>query len=151
MKTVLGLLGASAVACAPETTTPPVVNNYYQGPDGMPVSFRQPVPSNCTMVASATINQGENLAAEVNGRSYRIQLDDLERARSRSGLPPTVLLPSAIYSITDNMGNVLARANIREGGVEATRVNGLTIQTVNVAPGYTFGAKWADTNVYRCQ
>ena len=148
LKTVLGLLGASAIAgCGSES----VVNNYYQGPDGHYVSLRQEVPSTCTLVTSGTLNQGENLTASVNGRSYRIQLDDLESPRSRDGLPPSVLLPAALYSVTDTMGAVLAHANVREGGVQSTRVTGLTIQAVTISQGYTFGSKWADTNVYQCQ
>jgi hypothetical protein len=57
--------GAAGLGCAPDETT---INHYYQGPDGRYVSLRQEVPSNCTLVASGSLNVGENLNPTINGR-----------------------------------------------------------------------------------
>lgn len=148
LKTVLGLLGASAIAgCGSES----VVNNYYQGPDGRPVSIRQEVPNNCRLVTGGTLNEGEFLSPIINGTTYRVTLVGIESPRSREDLPPSVLLPAGLYSVADQNAIVLDHPSVREGGLKQTRVTGLAIQTVNVEQSYNFSVHLADVNVYQCQ
>jgi hypothetical protein len=145
--TTMAVLTASLVGCGSESTT----NQYYQGPGGNPVSIQAQVPSNCRMIGAGTLNQGDSISVEVSGRSYRITLGDLENSRSREGLPPSVLLPAALFTVGDTNSVILDRVSVREGGVSSTSIRGLTLQVPTIGLGATFGEKWADVNVYNCQ
>lgn len=143
----MALLSAGLAGCGSESTT----NQYYQGPGGNPVSIQAQVPSNCRMIAAGTLNQGDSITAQVNGQSYRLTLGDLENARSREDLPPSVLLPAALFTITNPDSVVLDRVSVREGGFASTSVSGFSVRVPTIGLGATFSEKWADVVVYNCQ
>ena len=84
------------------------------------------------------LNQGDNLAVG----DLKFQLDDLE-AHGDKGV-------AAIFSVLDANGNVKKKDKVTPGTTKEFSIDG-TIYRVHVykiAPGYTFGAKWADVAVY---
>lgn len=143
----MAVLSAGLAGCGSEGTT----NQYYQGPGGNPVSIQAQVPSNCQMIGAGTLNHGDSLVAQVRGQTYRLTLGDLENARSREGLPPSVLLPAALFTIADTNSVILDRVSVREGGLQSTAVSGLSIKVPTIGLGATFGEKWADVIAYNCQ
>ncbi len=94
--------------------------------------------SSCSsgVVVAGILNQGESL----NVGGYMVQLDDLEVNGSTIG---------AIVSVLDSCGNTLLKEVIAQGETKDMELDGQTMAvTVNqVAPGYTFGAKWADVSI----
>jgi len=87
---------------------------------------------------SGILNQGESLTVD----DIKIQLDDLE-AHGESGV-------SAIISVIDANGNILKKDTIPPATTKEIVVGGKSyrIHVYKIAPGYTFGAKWADMAVY---
>jgi hypothetical protein len=84
------------------------------------------------------VNQGESLPVD----NLKFQLDDLEA----HGNVDT----AAIISVLDANGNILKKDKIPQSQTKEFTVAGKTyrIHVYKVAPGYTFGAKWADLAVY---
>jgi len=84
------------------------------------------------------LNQGENLQLG----DLRFQLDDLE-AHGDSGV-------SAIFSVLDANGNILKKDKVGAGATKDFDINGhkFRLHVYKIAPGYTFGAKWADVAIY---
>ncbi|MEW6722464.1 MAG: hypothetical protein AB1324_04330 [Candidatus Micrarchaeota archaeon] len=84
------------------------------------------------------INQGEHLPVD----NLKFQLDDLE-AHGDTGV-------SAILSILDANGNILQKDKVSPGQTKEFNVQGKVYRfhVYKVAPGYTFGAKWADVAIY---
>lgn len=83
------------------------------------------------------LNQGESLTAD----DLKFQLDDLEAHGDTT---------SAIISVLDANGNVLKKDTIPPGTTKEFVLNGKSYRfhVYKVAPGYTFGAKWADVAIY---
>ncbi len=83
------------------------------------------------------LNQGQSLTA--NGLQFK--LDDLEAISGNI---------AAIVSVLDANGNVQAQDTIAAGETKEFQINGndYRFHVYKVAPGYTFGAKWADVAVY---
>ena len=83
------------------------------------------------------LNQGESL--EVN--DLKFQLDDLE---AHGGVT------AAIISVLDANDNILEKDKIGPGNTKEMIVNGeeYRFHVYKVAPGYTFGAKWADVAIF---
>jgi len=86
---------------------------------------------------SGVINQGEALPVD----DLKFQLDDLE---AHGGVT------AAIISVLDANGNVLKKDKVGEGETKEFSIEGTTYRfhVYKVAPGYTFGAKWADVAIY---
>jgi hypothetical protein len=86
---------------------------------------------------SGILNQGESLPVD----DLKFQLDDLEAHGD------TV---SAILSVLDANGNVLKKDKVNPGQTKEFNVQGKTYRfhVYKVAPGYTFGAKWADVAIF---
>jgi len=86
---------------------------------------------------SGILNQGESLPAD----NLKFQLDDLEAHGD------TV---SAIISILDANGNVLKRDKVLPTETKEYNIGGkdYRFHVYKVAPGYTFGAKWADVAIF---
>jgi hypothetical protein len=83
------------------------------------------------------LNQGESLPAD----NLKFQLDDLEAHGDTT---------SAIISIQDANGNILKKDKVLPGETKDFNVNGkdYRFHVYKVAPGYTFGAKWADVAIF---
>ncbi len=83
------------------------------------------------------LNQGESLPAD----NLKFQLDDLEAHGD---------VTSAIISILDANGNILKKDKVNPGETKEFNVNGkdYRFHVYKVAPGYTFGAKWADVAIF---
>jgi len=83
------------------------------------------------------LNQGESLTAD----DLKFQLDDLEAHGDTT---------SAIISVLDANGNVLKKDTVPPGSTKEFILNGkdYRFHVYKVAPGYTFGAKWADVAIY---
>jgi hypothetical protein len=83
------------------------------------------------------LNQGESLPVD----NLKFQLDDLEAHGETT---------SAILSIVDANGNVLKKDKVNPGNTKEFNVNGKSYRfhVYKVAPGYTFGAKWADVAIF---
>ncbi len=83
------------------------------------------------------LNQGESLPVD----NLKFQLDDLEANGGQT---------AAIISVLDANGNVLKKDTIPPGETTEFDVAGTTyrVHVYKVAPGYTFGAKWADMAIY---
>ncbi len=83
------------------------------------------------------LNQGESLPVD----NLKFQLDDLEANGGAT---------AAIISVLDANGNVLKKDTIPPGETTEFDVAGTTyrVHVYKVAPGYTFGAKWADMAIY---
>ena len=84
------------------------------------------------------LNQGESLPVD----NLKFQLDDLEALSDGT--------TAAIMSVLDANGNILTKDKINQGETKEFNVAGKNyrIHVYKVAPGYTFGAKWADMAVY---
>jgi len=83
------------------------------------------------------LNQGESL--EVDDLTF--QLDDLEAHGETT---------SAIFSVLDANGNVKKKDTVAPGITKEFSIDGTIyrLHVYKVAPGYTFGAKWADVAIY---
>lgn len=83
------------------------------------------------------LNQGESLPID----DLKFQLDDLEAHGETT---------SAILSILDANGAVLKKDKVEPGQTKEFIVGGKTYRfhVYKVAPGYTFGAKWADVAIF---
>ncbi len=98
---------------------------------------------NCGMVklakeaVSGILNQGESLPVD----GLKFQLDDLEAHGDTT---------SAIISVLDANGNILKKDKVGPGQTKEMAVGGKTYRfhVYKVAPGYTFGAKWADVAIF---
>ncbi|MBU0591660.1 hypothetical protein KKD40_05560 [Candidatus Micrarchaeota archaeon] len=86
---------------------------------------------------SGILNQGESLPVD----DLKFQLDDLEAHGDTT---------SAIISIVDANGNVLEHDTVTPGTTQEYTINGkeYRFHVYKVAPGYTFGAKWAEVAVF---
>jgi len=86
---------------------------------------------------SGILNQGESLPVD----DLKFQLDDLEAHGDET---------SAILSILDANGNVLKKDKVNPGQTKEFQISGKTYRfhVYKVAPGYTFGAKWADVAIF---
>lgn len=83
------------------------------------------------------LNQGESLPVD----NYKFQLDDLEAHGDTT---------SAIISVLDANGNILKKDKVDPGQTKEMQIGGKTYRfhVYKVAPGYTFGAKWADVAIF---
>ena len=83
------------------------------------------------------LNQGESLPVD----NMKFQLDDLEAHGSAT---------SAIISVLDANGNILKKDTIPPGETKDFNLGGKSYRfhVYKVAPGYTFGAKWADVAIF---
>ncbi|NYZ74229.1 hypothetical protein H0O00_03740, partial [Candidatus Micrarchaeota archaeon] len=86
---------------------------------------------------SGILNQGESLPVD----DLKFQLDDLEAHGEET---------SAILSILDANGNVLKKDKVLPGQTKEFQISGKSYRfhVYKVAPGYTFGAKWADVAIF---
>jgi hypothetical protein len=86
---------------------------------------------------SGIVNQGESLSVE----NLKFQLDDLEAHGDTT---------SAIISVLDANDNVLKKDKVTPATTKEFVVQGKTyrLHVFKVAPGYTFGAKWADMSIF---
>ncbi|MDO8554640.1 MAG: S-layer protein [Candidatus Micrarchaeota archaeon] len=87
------------------------------------------------------INVGDSLDA---GNGYKITLDDIKSGTSSAE-------QSAIVSLVDANGQVVKQTTISPGSTQTltTTAGGaqILVRVFKTAPGYTFGAKWADMSV----
>ena len=87
------------------------------------------------------INVGDSLDA---GNGYKVTLDDIKSASTSAE-------QSAIISLTGPNGEVIKQTTIAPGTTQTlTTVAGgaqILVRVFKTAPGYTFGAKWADMSV----
>ncbi len=83
------------------------------------------------------LNQGESLPVD----NLKFQLDDLEAHGDTT---------SAILSIVDANGNVLKKDKVNPSETKEYSIAGkqYRFHVYKVAPGYTFGAKWADVAIF---
>jgi hypothetical protein len=83
------------------------------------------------------LNQGEFLQVD----DLKFQLDDLEAHGETT---------SAILSVLDANDNVLEKEKVDPGDTQEFNIGGnmYRFHVYKVAPGYTFGAKWADVAVF---
>ncbi|MDD5340131.1 MAG: hypothetical protein PHV13_02680, partial [Candidatus ainarchaeum sp.] len=86
---------------------------------------------------SGILNQGESLPVD----NLKFQLDDLEAHGDTT---------SAILSILDANGNVLKKDKVDPASTKEYTIGGkkYRFHVYKVAPGYTFGAKWADVAIF---
>jgi hypothetical protein len=86
---------------------------------------------------SGILNQGESLPVD----DLKFQLDDLEAHGDST---------SAILSILDANGNVLKKDKVDPASTKEYTIGGkkYRFHVYKVAPGYTFGAKWADVAIF---
>lgn len=86
---------------------------------------------------SGILNQGEALSVD----NLKFQLDDLEAHGDTT---------SAIISVLDANGNTLKKDKVTPATTKEFSVSGKTYRfhVYKVAPGYTFGAKWADVAIF---
>lgn len=86
---------------------------------------------------SGVLNQGESL--DIDNMKFR--LDDLE---ANGGIT------SAMVSVVDSNGDVLAKDTIAAGETKMFTVGGKVYpwHVYELAPGHTFGAKWADMAIF---
>ena len=86
---------------------------------------------------SGIMNQGETLPVD----DLRIRLDDLEAHGEVAG---------AIISVLDSLGNVLVHDVVNPGQTVSFMAGAreYLFHVYETAPGYTFGAKWADVAVF---
>ncbi len=114
----------------PPSAPNPVVNNENQLVNGGYVKLAKES-------VSGILNQGESLTAD----DLKFQLDDLEAHGDTT---------SAIVSVLDANGNVLKKDTVPPGATKEFMINGkdYRFHVYKVAPGYTFGAKWADVAIY---
>lgn len=90
------------------------------------------------VAAAGFVNQGEDLIVG----SVRFRLDDI--ANQADGV-------YALLSVIQG-DNTLTNLKIKEGNIAMVAVDGQTyvVNVIQVAPGYTFGAKWVDLEVSIC-
>ena len=83
------------------------------------------------------LNQGESLEVD----DLKFQLDDLEAHGETT---------AAIISVLDANDNILEKDKVMPGNTKEMNVNGkeYRFHVYKVAPGYTFGAKWADVAIF---
>ena len=86
---------------------------------------------------SAILNQGDSLTSE----GVKFTLDDLEAHGDTT---------SAIISIYNANGEKIKQDKVFEGNTLEQTINGrkFRFHVYKVAPGYTFGAKWADVAIF---
>ncbi|MEM3499760.1 MAG: hypothetical protein QXI17_03810 [Candidatus Bilamarchaeaceae archaeon] len=86
---------------------------------------------------SGLVNQGESLPVD----NLKFHLDDLEAHGDTT---------SAILSVLDANDNILKKDKVNPGETKEFNINGklYRVHVYKVAPGYTFGAKWADMAIY---
>ena len=86
---------------------------------------------------SGILNQGESLTVD----NLKFQLDDLEAHGETT---------SAIISVLDANGNTLKKDKVTPATTKEFTFSCKTYRfhVYKVAPGYTFGAKWADVAIY---
>lgn len=86
---------------------------------------------------SGIINQGESLPVD----DLKFQLDDLEAHGDTT---------AAIISVIDANGNVLKKDKVSATNTKEFTISGTSYRfhVYKVAPGYTFGAKWADVAIF---
>jgi hypothetical protein len=86
---------------------------------------------------SGILNQGETLTVD----DLKFQLDDLEAHGDTT---------AAIISVLDANDNVLKKDKVTPATTKEFQVKGqlYRFHVYKVAPGYTFGAKWADVAVF---
>jgi len=86
---------------------------------------------------SGIVNQGESLPVD----DLKFHLDDLE---AHGGVT------NAIISVLDANDNILKKDKVGPGQTKEFNIEGKTYRfhVYKVAPGYTFGAKWADVAIY---
>jgi len=86
---------------------------------------------------SGVLNQGESLPVD----DLKFHLDDLE---AHGGVT------SAIISILDANDNILKKDKVFPGTTKEFSIGGkiYRFHVYKVAPGYTFGAKWADVAIF---
>jgi hypothetical protein len=89
----------------------------------------------CTSI-SGILNQDDSLSFD----NYEVKLDDLHAQGT---------LTSALLSVLDSNNNILTKLKIAEGNSADVILGGKTIRinVPEVAPGYTFGAKWAKIEI----
>ena len=82
------------------------------------------------------LNQGDSLSVD----NYKIQLDDLATING---------VPYAMLSVLDANGNTITKAKVAEASSVDLKLGGNTVRisVPEVAPGYTFGGKWAKVEV----
>ena len=133
--------------------------NYYDKPDGGKVSDTRksdsgtkadsktdslkgdhdctPAKVSClTETNMGILDQGEALLVG----NLKVQLDDIEKGTS---------VDYALLSVIDSCENTLKKLKVAEGTTVTFAVGGqnMSITAKTVAPGYTFGAKWAELYV----
>jgi len=86
---------------------------------------------------SGIINQGESLPVD----DLKFHLDDLEAHGN---------VVSAIVSVLDANDNILKKDRVVPGTTQEFNIGGkiYRFHVYKVAPGYTFGAKWADVAIF---
>jgi len=89
-------------------------------------------------VSEGTIDQGQSL----DGGTFDVRLDDIMMENG---------VPYALLSVLDKSGNTLLKLKIAEGDQDSITVGTDTfkIRTPVVVLGGTFGAKWAEVDIYR--
>lgn len=108
------------------------------GDAGTPACSRSPGPELACggQTISGILNQNEGFAFD----GLSLWLDDLEAHGDVS---------NAIVSIQDMNCNVLKKDKIAEGQTKTFSINGKAydVSVPSLAPGYTFGAKWASVEI----
>jgi hypothetical protein len=86
---------------------------------------------------SGIVNQGESLSVD----NLKFQLDDLEAHGDTT---------AAIISVLDANDNVLKKDKVTPATTKEFLIQGKSyrLHVFKVAPGYTFGAKWADMSIF---
>lgn len=86
---------------------------------------------------SGILNQGESLPVD----DLKFHLDDLEAHGDTT---------SAIISVLDANDNILKKDKVTPGATKEFSIGGkiYRFHVYKVAPGYTFGAKWADVAIF---
>ncbi len=118
------------------------VISEMNAPDGNISSEGALVPGGSIKLAKEAkegiLNQGENLQVG----DVKFVLDDLE-AHGDEGT-------AAIFSVLDANGNLLKKDKVAPGATKDFEINGhkYRVHVYKIAPGYTFGAKWADVAIF---
>ncbi len=99
------------------------------------------------LIVSGSLNQGESLP--IPSTANRLQLDDLSTA-------PENEPPSALLSLLGTIGTedvTLAHLDVQEGAAQPfdSGSGQISVGAPVVSPGYTFGAKRAEIEVFRCE
>ena len=90
---------------------------------------------------SGIVNVGDVLEAQ---GGYTVRLDDIKSGN-------TAAEQSAIVSILDSNGEVLKQTTVAPGSTSSISVAGdkILVRVYKTAPGYTYGAKWADMAIVK--